>query len=350
GPPQMRQLQAASAVDGRGGCRRLRRGRRAGHRSCRGRPVGHLVRPLPHGEPGAGEGRRRSRGKDQTGQGRHRSEPAPGAALRGPGGTDAADPRQGTDHRPAGGGRTCPCPAAMGGAVDRRPRTGRQRMTGHDRTDRPPPRPRTPRDPAHRGMRGMPGHAFPLAPPQALPDLWPRRLLRLLAEPARPPSRRRRRPSDRGVTGARRELAVVLRPRGVRVMPGDETRPGAAPVPGEPEGSVPFETPDIYGAYPRLSDGQLARLAQRGRRRAVDAGEVLIREGERCETFYVVLSGALAILEDYGTPGERLLRVHGPGRFIGELGLLNGQVAFYTAVVRDPGEILALSMDQLRDL
>ncbi|MFC8430503.1 FAD-dependent oxidoreductase [Streptomyces sp. NPDC057253] len=133
-------------------------------------------------------------------------------------------------------------------------------------------------------------------------------------------------------------------------MPGDETRPGAPQVPDEAQESVPFETPDLYGAYPRLKEDQIARLAQHGRRRAVNAGDVLIREGERCETFYVVLSGSVAIVEDYGTPDEHLLRVHGPGRFIGELGLLNGQVAFYTAVVRDPGEILALSMDQLRDL
>ncbi|MFI8891650.1 FAD-dependent oxidoreductase [Streptomyces paradoxus] len=133
-------------------------------------------------------------------------------------------------------------------------------------------------------------------------------------------------------------------------MPGDETRPNAAQVPDETEESVPFETADIYGAYPRLPEDQIDRLAQRGRRREVDAGDVLIREGERCETFYVVLSGSVSIVEGYGTPDERLLRVHGPGRFIGELGLLNGQVAFYTAVVRDPGDVLALSMDQLRDL
>ncbi|MER7922968.1 FAD-dependent oxidoreductase [Streptomyces sp. NPDC096057] len=127
-------------------------------------------------------------------------------------------------------------------------------------------------------------------------------------------------------------------------MSGDEARPDEA------EDRVPFETPDIYGAYPRLSDDQVARLAQHGQRRATAAGDVLIREGERCDTFYVVLSGSIAVVEGYGTPDERLLRVHGPGRFIGELGLLNGQVAFYTAQVRDPGEILALSMDQLRDL
>lgn len=133
-------------------------------------------------------------------------------------------------------------------------------------------------------------------------------------------------------------------------MPGDEMRPGASPAPEEAQEKVPFETPDVYGAYPRLSDDQMAHLAQHGRQRAAGPGDVLVREGERCETFYVVLSGSVAIVEGYGTPDEHLLRVHGPGRFIGELGLLNGQVAFYAAVVRDPGTILALSMDQLRAL
>ncbi|MFF4958848.1 FAD-dependent oxidoreductase [Streptomyces sp. NPDC001222] len=133
-------------------------------------------------------------------------------------------------------------------------------------------------------------------------------------------------------------------------MSGDETRPRGTSAPDDAGEAVPFESPDVYGAYPRLSDDQIARLAERGRRRAVESDEVLIREGERCETFYVVLTGSVAIVEDYGTPDEHLLRVHGPGRFIGELGLLHGQVAFYTAVVRDPGEVLVLSMDQLRDL
>ncbi|MES4889628.1 FAD-dependent oxidoreductase [Streptomyces sp. NPDC096012] len=133
-------------------------------------------------------------------------------------------------------------------------------------------------------------------------------------------------------------------------MSGDEARPDPAPAIDDADEAVPFETPDVYGAYPRLSDDQIARLAEHGERRSVNAGDVLIQEGERCEAFYVVLSGSVAIIEDYGTPEEHLLRVHGPGRFIGELGLLHDQVAFYTAVVRDPGEILALSMDQLRRL
>ncbi|MGV9255054.1 FAD-dependent oxidoreductase [Streptomyces sp. NPDC003697] len=133
-------------------------------------------------------------------------------------------------------------------------------------------------------------------------------------------------------------------------MSGDQSPPGEEPVPQETDEAVFWETPDIYGAYPRLTEDQIARLEELGERRSMAPGDVLIREGERCETFLVVLSGSVAIVEGYGTPEEHLLRVHGPGRFIGELGLLHGQVAFYTAVAREPGEVLAVPLDQLRHL
>ena len=133
-------------------------------------------------------------------------------------------------------------------------------------------------------------------------------------------------------------------------MSGDQQLPGGEPVPEEADEAVFWETPDIYGAYPRLTEEQVARLAEHGQRRSMAPDDVLIREGERCETFFVVLSGTVAVVEDYGTPEEHVLRVHGPGRFIGELGLLHGQVAFYTAVAREPGEVLVVSLDQLRHL
>lgn len=133
-------------------------------------------------------------------------------------------------------------------------------------------------------------------------------------------------------------------------MSGNDPRPREVPAPAEPEDTVPFETPDVYGAYPRLSDDQIARMAEHGDRQRVRPGDVLIREGRPCETFFVVLGGSVAVVEDHGTPDEHVLRVHGPGRFVGELGLLHGQVAFYSAVAREPGEVLALSVDELRRL
>src|SRR6476469_10139843 len=55
------------------------------------------------------------------------------------------------------------------------------------------------------------------------------------------------------------------------------------------------ETPDIYGAYPRLSDDQIATLEAGGARRTVDAGELLVREGKRVDNFFVILAGKVAV-------------------------------------------------------
>ncbi|WP_285631999.1 helix-turn-helix domain-containing protein [Lentzea sp. NBRC 102530] len=44
------------------------------------------------------------------------------------------------------------------------------------------------------------------------------------------------------------------------------------------------------------------------------------------------------------------MRTHGPGRFLGELGLLEGQPSFVTAVVAEPGEVVLLTAHQLNEL
>src|SRR3954467_8371341 len=77
-----------------------------------------------------------------------------------------------------------------------------------------------PGSPAHpAGLRGVPAHRLALGPPAPLPDLRPRRLLRLVAEPPRAPARPHRRPPDRALVPAGRGLALVLRGRDVRLTP-----------------------------------------------------------------------------------------------------------------------------------
>ena len=104
----------------------------------------------------------------------------------------------------------------------------------------------------------------------------------------------------------------------------------------------------MEGAYPRLAADQIATLEVAGTRRPIDGGEVLVREGERADDFFVILSGmvAVSITDDSGE--QRVIRVHGPGRFLGELGDLEGQPAFYTAHVVKPGEVLALPTERVR--
>jgi thioredoxin reductase (NADPH) len=110
------------------------------------------------------------------------------------------------------------------------------------------------------------------------------------------------------------------------------------------------ETPDTNGAYPRLSEEQIAMLTRHGERRAARPGNVLFRDGDQWADFFVVVAGKVAIVEGYESTDERLLAVHGPGRFLGELSLLTGQAALYSAVVVEPAEILAVPVCRVREL
>jgi thioredoxin reductase (NADPH) len=112
------------------------------------------------------------------------------------------------------------------------------------------------------------------------------------------------------------------------------------------------ETPDPYGAYPRLSEEQVVAIAEApgARRRATSAGEVLYREGDRDVDLHVVLDGTVAVIEGYGTRGERTVGVHGAGRFLGELSLVTGEPVFLSAVVRVPGAVLTVPVERVRQL
>jgi thioredoxin reductase (NADPH) len=76
---------------------------------------------------------------------------------------------------------------------------------------------------------------------------------------------------------------------------------------------------------------------------------VLYREGDGDCDFFVILEGKVAVVEESGAQ-MRVIGIHGPGRFLGELGLLTGQAVFVTAIVRESGEVLAVAQDRLRQI
>jgi thioredoxin reductase (NADPH) len=110
------------------------------------------------------------------------------------------------------------------------------------------------------------------------------------------------------------------------------------------------ETPDRDGAWPRLDAGQIRVLSAAGRRKDMQPGDVLIAEGQRDRDFLVILSGKVGVYEGYGTPAQRLIKVHAAGRFLDEIGLLTGQPAFVSSVALEDGEILAVPRPALRDM
>jgi thioredoxin reductase (NADPH) len=74
----------------------------------------------------------------------------------------------------------------------------------------------------------------------------------------------------------------------------------------------------------------------------------LFVEGDPSESLSVVLAGRVAMVEGYGTDEQQVVRVHGPGRFLGELSLLTGQTESFTAVAVEDGEVLVVSVEGLR--
>jgi thioredoxin reductase (NADPH) len=83
--------------------------------------------------------------------------------------------------------------------------------------------------------------------------------------------------------------------------------------------------------------------------RQVSQEEVLFREGDASYDFFVVESGAVAIVQGYGSE-NRVIVVHGAHRFLGELSLLTGSTVYLTAVVRDPGEVIQVPARRLISL
>lgn len=107
------------------------------------------------------------------------------------------------------------------------------------------------------------------------------------------------------------------------------------------------ETPDVSGAYPRLTDDQVMMLSRFGTRRRVPKGSALFCEGDRDCDFFVILQGLVSVRQS--DRESQLIAVHGPGRFLGDLSLLTGQTIYVTAIAEEDTEVLAVSVPRLQE-
>src|SRR6266545_3827147 len=113
------------------------------------------------------------------------------------------------------------------------------------------------------------------------------------------------------------------------------------PLPLQP--TAPSQTDRLF---PTLTAAQIARIAAHGRRRAIEQGEVLIEVGDKAVPFFVVVSGAIEILNPSGGT-ETLIVRHRAGQFLGEGNMLTGRRALMRAHVTESGEVIELDSKQL---
>jgi thioredoxin reductase (NADPH) len=100
---------------------------------------------------------------------------------------------------------------------------------------------------------------------------------------------------------------------------------------------------------PKLREDQIEVLSHYGQTRTTEVGEVLIKAGDTSNDFIVVLEGEVEVIDDFA--GEaRTIGVMRPGRFVGDLTMLTGQAVIPSAVMREGGEVLAISRERLKEI
>ncbi|HEY4229492.1 MAG TPA: FAD-dependent oxidoreductase [Thermoanaerobaculia bacterium] len=110
-----------------------------------------------------------------------------------------------------------------------------------------------------------------------------------------------------------------------------------SPTPVAPEGGDMF---------PTLSAAQVARIAPFARERSFAVGEILWEQGEMHRPLQVVVSGEIEVLAD----ADRLLTVHRPGNFSGDVDLISDRPASTRARARVAGRVLELPAERVRSL
>lgn len=93
--------------------------------------------------------------------------------------------------------------------------------------------------------------------------------------------------------------------------------------------------------------GRLRRLAARVQRRAVAAGEVIVRQGDAGDACYLVRSTRVEVVVNDEEGGERALTTLGPGALFGEAALLTEAPRNATVRALAAGEVLVLHRSDL---
>jgi len=101
--------------------------------------------------------------------------------------------------------------------------------------------------------------------------------------------------------------------------------------------------------FPTLTPAQIDRVRSVSKVRSVRKGEILFEPGDTDVPFFVLLSGAMEIVQP-SLEGERPVATHGPGEFTGELTMISGRRCLVRGRVTEPGEFLELGGDGLRSL
>ena len=96
-----------------------------------------------------------------------------------------------------------------------------------------------------------------------------------------------------------------------------------------------------------IGDPMIRELASRGQARTFPKNAVIINEGDRGDTLFVILSGKVKVYVSDDDGREMILDMHGAGDYVGEMSL-DGQPRSASVMTLEPTTCAVLSRDELR--
>ena len=77
---------------------------------------------------------------------------------------------------------------------------------------------------------------------------------------------------------------------------------------------------------------------------------VIFREGEASDSAYLLVSGVVKVVKDFGTANEKTIAVVGKGEYFGEMGAIDNSPRSATAVAKGEVDCAAVSVDEFMDV
>lgn len=109
---------------------------------------------------------------------------------------------------------------------------------------------------------------------------------------------------------------------------------------------------ELAKALPQLTPEQAAEVSPKFRRQKFLPREVIIRQGEIADRFYIVISGYVEIWHESLTGSSEMVDKRGQGEYFGETGILQNRPR--TATVRAPAdtevEVLVLDSNDFQEM
>lgn len=99
-----------------------------------------------------------------------------------------------------------------------------------------------------------------------------------------------------------------------------------------------------------LDDDDIRLVASACAEEEREPGDVIFAEGAMADRFYIVIEGQVEVWKDYDDDKPDLLAVHGPGRFFGEMALIDELPRSATVVAKERTRLLYLYRDDFRRL